>query len=538
MRQPVELGLPDTLARWHFDQDVTGAVSGSGRILAYGTKGEKDLWELPFSDLHLKRLDPTYVYVDGYLNHRAENTTVDPRLMSRAMVADAEVKPVGKFTRDTIDHILNIPVAEIATSGIDLSNVSHSQARRVIDVMRNQYTDGRWRETLQLALAVPHVQNFVRMAREESYRDPTDNIVTVADDHLGQELEAEYRTDVNLLVARALKRGVQELRSEGRKHAADHTEAWLTMHEEGLSLDSFPPEVTMDDIISYPSYLNPRPDKGTPVMSEIMYLAGGTGSRNHTIKYPDGSVYAVDYPTHGYGARPIRGKEEDGYRGNLDEGTVKGFVHVNEDWINFEEAAARTVASELVREAMNKGSSFKLNIAAYKDTLHAVAAFVDGQQLDDVGQEQIGAIKHQVAAVLIAAQCIERTRTTVGNASSLYEYSIRGWGSKDDVHTETGIALDFRGDLDKETEQAFNDFGTALYGYELALLADAYAGHPELATHIAQHRSGRKLTEEPEYYYDLMAEATKRLMGRDKVAELVGAYFNNLGGSPDQFLPA
>lgn len=530
--QPVELGIPYG-ANHHYDEDVTGAVRGSGCILAYGTESADDIWEFPFWNKQLEKLDPTWVYAGGYLKARDEYTSVDQRHISRMMVADAEVKPLEDFTRDAILRVVNVPAADIAASGINLANVSHSQASRIIDVMRNQYADGNWRQTLQLALAVPHIGSFIRIARETSYRDETDAIVTIADDHIGQELQAEYRTDVDLLVARALKRGVQELRANGRKHAANHAEAWLAMHEEGLSLDSFPPEVTIEDILTRPSYLNPRPDKGVPVLSAAAYLAGGTGSRNYTIKYPDGSIYAVDFPTHSYGARPIRGEEDKGYRGNLTDDTVNGFVHTNAEWLDFGPTAARHVADELVDEAMRKGVSFKQENATYSDMLRTASAFVDERNLG-LDKKQISVIKNQLAVVLMAAQCVERTETTVGSATSLFEFSLRGWGIKGDVEEETGIRLTFGDGLDETTKDAYNEFGSALYGYELARLAEAYAEHPELSAHIAQNRSRRQLTENAGRYYGQMMEAARRLMGKGKTAELVSRFFE-AGQGPKRF---
>ena len=524
--QPVTLGMPYGRKNY-FDEDVTGAVLGSPRFLAYGAEGSTDVWTFSFWDKKLEKMDisPSHVTTHDYLKNRAEYTGVDERLFSRTIFADAEIKPVGKFTQDAITSLVNIKPEEIASSGIDLGDVSHSQARRIIDVMRNQYASGNWRETLQLAIATSHIGNFTRMARERSWDDLDDSVVTVADKHIGEELTAEYRTDVDLLVARSLKRGIQEMREEGRTEAATHAEAWLSMHEENMTLDSFPPEVTLEDILQYPSYLNPRPDKGVPVMASVGYLVGGTGSRNLTIKYPDGSIYAVDYPTHGYGARPIRGHEEDGYRGNINDGTVKGFVQVNEEWLDFAEDVKRHVAGELVDEAIKKDSSFKRDRKEYADTLRAASTFVDEQQLD-MGSEQIVAVKEQLATVLMAARCIDQSDQTVGAASSMFEYSVRGWGSKSDVEEETGISLTpFHSSLSEDLKQAYTDFGNALYGLELARLAEAYAQHPEFSTHIAQRRTYLKLDEGGDHYHQQMMEAVNRLMQGDKVSELAKTLF-------------
>lgn len=518
--QPVTLGLYN--GKDHgFERDVTGAIQGNPSFLAYGAEGTEDLWEFTFWNRQLEKKS-----YENWIEHRSEYTGVDTREFSRIMVADAEVKPLGKFTKDAIIQVINIPAAEIASSDIDLGNVSHSQARRIIDVMRNQYASGNWRETLQLALAVPHINRFIEMARQKTNTDLDGTVVTIADKHIGQELAAEYRTDVDLLVARALKKGVQELRSDGRKEAAKHTEAWLSMHEEKLTLDSFPPEVTLDDMLKYPSYLNPRPDKGVPVISSTAYLTAGTTSRNYTIQYPDGSVYAVDYPIHGREARPIKGKEEEGYRGNVHEGTVYGFVNVRDNWLDFPSIVRGHVATKLVEEAMRKDTSLKKDTRTYAEILRAASTFVDEQdvQLDD---KEVVEVKTRLAAVLMAVQCVRETESTVGSASTLYEYSARGFGNKQEVEDETGISLSLRlhTDLPKKEQEAYRDFGDALSGYELARLAEAYADHPEFSEHIAVERTRQNVTESDKYYYEQMMEAVQRLIGKGKTSKLAEKYY-------------
>jgi hypothetical protein len=510
--EPVELGIP--LGKNHgYDKDATGAVYGGASILAYGAKGSEDVYEFPFQDKKLKKLAPGWA--QQHLEHRDEYAGVDRREISRIMVTDGEVKPLGDFARDALLRVFNIPVDGIMASGINLGSVSQSQAGRILDVVRNQYADGNWRQTLQLALAASHIGYFIRTARETSYYDKTNGVVTIADDHIGDELLADYRTDTDLLIARSLKRGAHELRGDGRQHAADHVEAWLSMHEEGLTLDSFPPEVTIDDILTHPSYLNPRPDKGIPVLSNNEQLVGSTSSRNYTIKYPDGSVYAVDFPDHGYGPRPITGKQDVGYRGNVNDGTARNFVHVNEGWVDLIPTVEDHVSRKLVDEAMRRSVDLKEQTAEYGDVLRKASTFVDAYGLDP---DQIAGVKNQLAAVLVAARCIEYTETTVGNATSLFRFSLRG--VKRDVEEETGIRLTFGDGLSEETLQAYKEFGEALYGYELGRLAEAFTGHPEFAAHIAHNRKRRELTESTGYYYQQMAQAVQRLMGEGEVAEL------------------
>lgn len=524
LNQPVTLAIPGIDN--YFDHDVTGAVSGGARIIAYGAEGTDDIWELPLSRIDLEKLDPRSVYVGSYLDQRQEYTSIDRRNLSRMLLADAEVKPLKRFARDTLMQVFNIPMEMIADSGIDLSDVSHSQAERITDVIRHYYTQGKWRETLQLAMAASHIHNFVRIAEEASERDLYDRHITIADSHIRETLQEKFRTDIDLLIIRALQQAVRELRATGRDEAADHAQAWIELQEEGMALDSFPPEITINDILKYPSYLNPRPDKGTPVISSFSYLAGGTTSRNSTILYPDGSVYAVDYPHHARGARPIKGKEEDGYSGNLQQGTVEGYVHVDREWMDFAEVSRRRVARNLVEGTMQKGVSFKNNIKTYNALLLEAQRVFNSKQLDlDVYTAQ--KVKTQVAAILIATECMERARVSVGSASALYDYSISGWSSKKDIERVTGIELSHYEALSPEAQTAFSDFGTALYGYELALLAQAYEGNHEFSTHIAHYRKLDNLELEADDYLYKMRNALARLIGNGPAQNVVKQLFSN-----------
>lgn len=534
--QPITLGISQ---QDHFELGITNVVNGSGRFLVYGAEGTKDMWELPFWSMQLEKNDPKVPYVRNYLDKRSEYTNVDERYYSRMLLADSEIKPLKEFATNAIRRVLNVSPTEIAASDIDLSRVSYSQAKRLIDVIRNEYTNGNWREVVQLGLAMSHINSFISMARIESFEDKTDSIVTIADTHMQEELQREFRTDIDLLMIRALRRGAQELHANGRTHAASHAEAWISLMAENMTLDVFSPEVTIEDILTYPSFLNPRPDKGIPEMWSGAYMMGGTGSRNFKIKYPDGSVYAVDYPDHSEGARPILGNEEEGYKGHITDDHLKGLRYPDKhhEWVtDFKGAVERHVAWDLAEALLKKETFFKKNSKTYAEILRMANDFINSQDIH-LDKEQRDLVKHQLAAVLMAAQAVACTRESVGRGFALFEYSYNGFSNKDSAEQETEISLtSFGGKWTDELEKAYTDFGNALFGYELARVADAYINHPELSTHIAKFREMRKLKDDAGVYYQQMMEAAGRLMGKGKALELVrtgftkGAFYSNQQG--------
>ncbi|HPR09762.1 MAG TPA: hypothetical protein PLT04_04290 [Candidatus Saccharibacteria bacterium] len=506
----VTLGIQRGGNTW-FDQDVTGAVLGSSSFLAYGEQ-EPVLSEYRPSSGKLTQPWQDAVYVKGYIEGRDANTAVDPRLFSRTLFLDAEVKAAGDFSRTKVDSLVNVSANAILSSGIDLSNVSGSQARRVVDAIREQYTAGEWQNALQLAIATKHLGHLVRYAAEASYRDLSDSTVTVSDAHIEEVLDEEFGTDVLFLTMRALKMGIKDLRASDRNVAANHGEQWLTMLEDGVLLDKFTPEVTTADVLVYPSYMNPRPDKGVPTLAPVAYLAGGTGSRNHTIKYPNGDVYAVDYPDGA--ARPIKDHQEDGFAGNLEDGTVKGFVHTNEDWIDFEATVDNHLAGTAVEALMQQGVSFKDLQIAYNDILRE-AAVVAGNQSD--------AVKTKVAAGIAIAQQLALAQINPGKAVELYSYSVRGWGSKSDIEDQTGISLTWKWEgidgLGADGSALYSRFGGSLNKFALTKLAERYAGHPELADKIAKQRSKFEATDDAETYLHEMLQAAEQLLDDEQVQE-------------------
>lgn len=452
------------------------------------------------------------VYVKGYIENRDANTTVDTRLFSRTLFLDAEVKTASDFSRKKVDSLVSVPADGILSSGIDLANVSGSQARRVVDSIREQYTAGDWQNALQLAIATKHLGHLVRYAAEASHRDLSDNTVIVSDEHIEELLGEEFGTDVLFLTMRALKMGITELRSADRGVAADHGEQWLTMLEDGVMLDKFTLEVTAADVLAYPSYMNPRPDKGIPELAPVAYLAGGTGSRNHTIRYPNGDVYAVDYPDGD--ARPINGRQEDGFAGNLEDGTVNGFVHTNEDWIDFESSVDRHLAGTAVDALLKQGVSFKELQVSYNNIL-CEAAVIAGNQPDSV--------KTKVATGIAIAQQLALLETNPGKAVELYRYSVRGWGSKSDTEDQTGISLTWMGEdidsLGTDGRALYSQFGDSLNNYTLAKLAERYAGHTELSDKIAKQRVNAEATDAAEIYLQEMLQAAERLLNDKRVQE-------------------
>ncbi|HKU18138.1 MAG TPA: hypothetical protein VJP80_02585 [Candidatus Saccharimonadales bacterium] len=533
--QEIDLGICWGGDPTYYDDYTTGTIHGVNQFLVYG-EGETDVWELPLDAPEIKRVNPTSTHGQRYLAERQSNIEIDPRLFSRLLVSDAEIRRAGTFTMEALLRTFNVPADQIGQSGINLSNVSRSQAGRIVDIMRNQYTDGNWRGAVQLGLATGHMHRFLERARRESYDDPTRHTVTIADDHIGDELLAGYRTDIELLIARALQKGADELQASGRPHAADHVDAWRSLHEQHLTLDAFPPEVTIVDILTRPSYLNPRPDKGVPQILSVGHALNGTEARNCFIRYEDGSVYAVDFPDRIQGARPIRGHEEDGYLGNTNEGLRIGGDSPLITWVDFREAIEHNVPPDLVEEKLQCQSHREM-LDAYTATLRTAATFVDEHAPEHLSEEQRAAVKNQLAAVLIAARSLEGAQTNVGSGVSLHDFSKHGYGSKWDIEKETGISLTFGQGLDEVSKAAFEDFGQAINGYELAHLAEAYIGHPEFAVHIAQVRRQRELTEDGTYYYQQMSEAAARLMGQGPVAQLAGEFFGFGGNTAEPFKP-
>lgn len=508
--QDVVLGIQQRGETW-FDQDVTGAVLGSSSFLAYGDR-EPVLSEYRPGSGKLTQPWRDAVYVQGYIEGRDANVAVDPRLFSRTLFLDAEVKTAGDFSRSTVNSLVNVPADRLTTSGIDLSNVSGSQAKRVVDAIREQYTAGEWQNALQLAIATKHLGHFVRYAAEASYRDLSGSTVTVSDPHVEKVLGEEFGTDVLFLTLRALKTGIKELQANGRDIAALHGEQWLTMLEEGVLLDKFTPEVTTDDVLTYPSYLNPRPDKGVPVLASMAYLVGGTGSRNHTIQYPNGDVYAVDYPLGA--ARSIEGHQEDGFRGNLEDGTVNGFVHTNDGWIDFTTSVDSHLTNSAVEALMQEGVSFKDLQSAYNDALREAVVIADNHE-DEV--------KTKVAAGIAIAQQLALAQTNPGKAAELYRYSVRGWGSKSEVEDQTGISLTWKWEgidsLGADGSALYSQFGSSLNKFALAKLAEQYAGHPELTDKIAKQRTSLEATDEAETYLQEMLQAAEELLDDERVQE-------------------
>lgn len=510
--QEVTLGLERGGDTW-FDEDATGAVHGSARFLAYGEQ-EPALSEYRPAAGMVRQPWQDAVYVQGYIGDRTANTAVDPRLFSRTLFLDAPVKAAGDFTRTKIDSLVNIPADAIMSSGINLADVSGSQARRVVDAIREQYTAGEWQNALQLAVAAKHLGNFIQSAVEVSYRDLNNETVAIADSHIQEVLREEFGTDVQFLAMRALQMGIRQLRAGDRAVAARHGEQWLTMLEEDTMLDKFTPEVTTADVLAYPSYLNPRPDKGTPVLAPTAYLVGGTGSRNHTIKYPNGDVYAVDYPDDA--ARPIKGHQEDGFAGNLADDSVKGFVHTTEGWIDFSDAVERHLVGSAVESLLQQGVSFKDLKIAYNDILHESAGLAAGQT---------DTVKTTVAAGIAIARQLSLAQTNPGKAVELYSYSVQGWGAKHDAEDRTGISLTWMWDdiagLGAEKSALYAEFGRSLQKFASAKLAEQYAGHPELAEKIAKWRAKSEATDNAELYQREMMLAATDLLGDEPVQALL-----------------
>jgi hypothetical protein len=518
------------------DEDATGAVLGGPRFIAYGEQGSGRFYEYRINNDTLETANPAWTQYNDRINEqRAANTLVDPRRFSRTLFVNSEAKKAGEFTASSVERIINVPAAAIMQSGIGLADVSASQARRMVLAMRDAYSAGEWRQTMQMGLAAKHIWSFIDRAKRVAYDSPDRSLVSIADSHIPAVLnEEEYRTDVDLLVARSLKRGIAALRYEGRSVAANHGEKWLSMLEEGMTLDVFTPETTIEDVLRYPSFLNPRPDRGVPRMWNSSYLMGGSGSRNHLIEYPDGARYRVDYPYYNTGgARPIRGREEAGYveqqadyddRGReLEDGEGR--------WLDFTEMARNSLARHMTDEAMQESVSFRELGDSYGDILQQAKRLVAESKYADIEEEERLNVETRLAALFSAAHCMRLAKTQMGVAREYHEYTMRSWGSKWDIEEETGISLSWRwkgiDNLSKEMSEAYAEFGSHLRGFEMARLAEVNRNHPELTEHIRHYRELHDMQESQEFYWAGMVAVGERLMGGSgPVAALASERFN------------
>lgn len=428
-------------------------------------------------------------------------------MFSRTLFLDGEVKAAGDFSLATVAGLVNVPAESILSSGIDFADVGGSQAQRVIGAMREQYTAGKWRNALQLAIAAGHIENLVGVADLANRFDLSGDRVTISDKHIGETLRGEYSTDVLFLTMCALKKGIVDLKADGRAVAASHGEDWLAMLESGLMIDKFTPEVTTADVLAYPSYLNPRPDKGMPSIRLHTRDALGDGSRNHTIRYPNGDRYRVDFPFRSQ--RRIKGRQEDGYDDNKDGGMFS-------EWPDLAEVVDSILDDAAVEEIMQRGFVFKDLGVAYSKILREAVIVASGQP---------DTVKTKVAAAFAIGQQLELVETDPSMAAEMYNFSVRGWGSKKDTEDQTGVSLTWEHGgivgLSKEESALYKQFGDSLNKYALARLAEQYAGHPELADKIARKRAKDGADDEAVTYMRKMILAASRLCNDRQVQEVL-----------------
>jgi hypothetical protein len=524
--QPLEIGIEAT------EPPLGLYTSGDGRastVLAYGTETRDAVWTFSFYNRVFKRFEPSIgIRPQPILNCRDQVISADRRLLSAVMVADAEITPLGKFARNAIISTLRVPRTELTGSRLALDNVSHSQASRIVEVMRMHYAADAWRRVAQLALALPHFRFFLAEARETDLHDPSDNIVTVADARIPEELREQFKTDLDLLLARSLQKGIRELRSEGRNHAAAHTAAWLDMHEESLTIEVFTPEVTLGDVKTKPNPLNPEPGEDLPYFTKIPM---GMGS--YAVKYlDDRSDYVLHFPLETAHYRRGRGPLSD------DQILALGDQPPREDHVSptrqavplptaheFTPFVQRHLASTLVEQEFENRRSPKQELTAYIDALRLADAFCKAHAETFTGENRhlqpvIGTV---LAGALTAARCLEATKHGIGVARGLFLFASRTGVDKTNIEAEIGFRLDGVWERwDPNKLACFKNFGAALEGFELARLAQQYSGHPEFSEHIAHFRQLKELERSPEIYYGRMLDDMRQFVGeRGRTARFI-----------------
>lgn len=492
--QPVTLSISESAASTH-GQTVVGLQDNP---LYFEVSGSQDTARRLFYP-GTRRLYEGGTRGGAHAQSPAD-ATVNGQRLSRALFLDAEVKPDGRHARLAVESVVEIHKDSLATSGIDFSDVSGSQARRLVESIRDDYRNGYWQSAIQTAVGAPYFGQLVELTK----RDRAPGALTVSDSHIEQVLGEEYRTDIELLTIRALKIGIKELQSQDRTAAASHGVAWLSMLEDGLTLDKFTPEVTVQDVLRYPSYLNPRPDKGVPELSPVAFMVGSEDSRNYTIKYPNGDVYAVDYP---YGQpRPLANYPTDGFAGNVAAGTLDPattLVHAYRGWTDF----PKEVAHSLTRHAIHtlakthEGLTREQKDMMYTDLLHEAAGATAQLPYQTTTK---------VAAGMLIANTWKIAQTNPAKAYALFDFALGHYMSKGAVEDETGVSLSLTGvrieGLDFVDTLSVVTFRDRLWGATLATWAELYAGHPELSTRIKAYRKSIHETESRTTYYQEMAQ--------------------------------
>jgi hypothetical protein len=193
-------------------------------------------------------------------------------------------------------------------------------------------------------------------------------------------------------------------------------------------------------------------------------------------------------------------------------------VHTSEDWIDFEKSVTNHLAGNAVEALLAEGVSFKDLQSTYQDIIRE-AAVIAGSKSDTV--------KATVAAGLALANMLSMATSAPGKTAELYHYTVRGWGSKSDIESQTGISLTWKWEgidgLGAFASKNYDEFGKSLNAYALARLAEQYAGHPELAEKIAQHRERSEHNTEvgPDVYLAEMHQAAERLLRDSSVQQVL-----------------
>lgn len=229
--------------------------------------------------------------------HHDTAPIINEVIASAYMLADTQ-----DANRTAVDSVLRVPVTEFGHQGSDPNAIVF---RRLAEEIRRAYGEGRDSEAFALASIIPNMSRLNSgcwHAPVAELEDAPQTIKLI----LGRDVWALFENyrgqEARTLQLRALDRVIEQGKdkdagvSEIEQKRLRVLRASLTS---GYAITRLTAEVTLEDMKTYPSTANPRPDFGVPEYGGMRWLMGGSESGNTSIIYPNGNVYLGDMPTQG-----------------------------------------------------------------------------------------------------------------------------------------------------------------------------------------------------------------------------------------------
>lgn len=284
--------------------------------------------------------------------------------------------------------------------------------------------------------------------------------------------------------------------------------------KEWIKLNKISIETTVDDLLNYPSYINPVPEKWIPQINTVSFLAGWCNTWNKGIKYSDWSIYSWDFVYDDW----CDFNPEDGYKWvELPKNYWWNWMK-NWTWKDFDKSTRNEISKKLISNELELTKKYKY--LWVQEDEHTYAFNIENKEWN-LEYTDFTFSEEQYNHILKSSKTQEKALFSLFNrtiklieegyykeAINLLDFSLGWYGWKEKIEAKKWYSLTSF-NLDSVLKFIALDFQKKVSSYWVFCLKKDFLNHKEMTEHINNYIEIKAIVKNENYYIEEIEKVFK-----------------------------